>query len=306
MHETHINNSRDYYYLREDVMPEITYLNGQYCTIQEASVPVNDRGYQFGDGVYEVVRSYSGTLWELEGHLKRLERSLKEIGLTGIDTEHVKKSIEGAYAESSIQNALVYIQVTRGIQTRDHMWNDGLEPSLLITVRELKEIPEETYASGVHVITMPENRWMRRDIKSLNLLGNCLALKEAQRQGALEPVYIENGYVTEAASASLFIAKQGVVITREPGPHILSGITQKLVLEIAREMNIPVEERPFTSEEFFSADEAFLTATTFAVLGIRTADSETIGSSCPGETTSRIRNAYMEKVQSICKNHNVD
>ena len=278
-------------------MVELAYLNGRYCSIQEASVPIDDRGYQFGDGVYEVVRSYFGTLWELEGHMNRLERSLRETGITGIEPEYVKKKIEEAYVKSAIPNALVYIQVTRGIQTRNHIWDDTLEPSLLITVRELEDIPEETYASGVHVITMVENRWMRRDIKSLNLLANCLAMKQAQRQGALEPVYIENGYVTEAASASLFIVKNGICITREPGPHILSGITQKLVLEITRELNIPAEERTFTSDEFFKADEAFLTATTFAVLGIHTADTETIGTVCPGKITQMIRNAYMDRVE---------
>lgn len=279
-------------------MPELAYLNSRFCAIEEAAVPVNDRGYQFGDGVYEVVRSYAGRLWALERHMQRLKRSLSEIGITGIETDVISKKVRKAFFKSWIQDAVVYIQITRGVQPRSHAWKDGLTPSLLITVRRIRELPAETYVSGVEVITADENRWKRRDIKSINLLPNCIALKEAENQEAYETVFIENGHVTEAASASLFIATGGTLVTRGPGPCTLPGVTQQLILECAQELGILTEERTFTPEEMFAADEAFLSSTTAGVIGIRAIDSKPAGSSCPGELTRRISTAYTERVEN--------
>ena len=277
-------------------MKEIAYLDGRWMKIEEATVPVWDRGYLFADALYEVVVSYDGRIWALERHLLRLERGIRELGMEGVGVAHVRSVLLEAHRRSGISDAHIYLQLTRGVAPRKHDWTGGMTPSLLVTVRQSPAPDPDILKHGVSVVTTPDIRWGRCDIKTTNLLPNCLALHKAHEAGAYEAVLIrEGGIVTEAAADSLFIVKGPTLITREDGPHILPGITQGLIVETARRMAIPVERRPFGREELFAADEVFLTGTTLAVVPVVRIDDRTVGTGRVGAMAKKLLAAYMER-----------
>ncbi len=279
-------------------MPEIAFLNGEFMPIEEAKVPVDDRGYQFGDGVYEVIESYKGRLWALERHLNRLRRSLSEIGISGITVDEIRERILEIHKKSGISRALVYVQVTRGVSPRRHAWMEvSLKPTLLITVREFEPVPEDLREKGIRTITLPEMRWGRRDIKSINLLPNVLAAQRAWEAGAYEAIFVDNGYITEGAHNNIFAVRDGRLFTPQEGPHILSGITRGLVIEMAKEEGIPVEEGPLSYEALLEADEVFLTGTGVEVLGVVSVDGRRIGSGEVGPMTRRLYEMFMDRVE---------
>ncbi|RKY61921.1 MAG: amino acid aminotransferase [Candidatus Latescibacterota bacterium] len=279
-------------------MPEIAFLNGEFMPIEEAKVPVDDRGYQFGDGVYEVIESYKGRLWALERHLNRLRRSLSEIGISGITVDEIRERILEIHKKSGISRALVYVQVTRGVAPRRHAWMEvSLKPTLLITVREFEPVPEDLREKGIRTITLPEMRWGRRDIKSINLLPNVLAAQRAWEAGAYEAIFVDNGYITEGAHNNIFAVRDGRLFTPQEGPHILSGITRGLVIEMAKEEGIPVEEGPLSYEALLEADEVFLTGTGVEVLGVVSVDGRRIGSGEVGPMTRRLYEMFMDRVE---------
>jgi len=278
-------------------MPEIAFLNGQYLPIDEAKVSINDRGYQFGDGVYEVIRSYNGRLWALERHLARLKRSLAEIDITRISIDEVREAIGATCEKSGLSNMLVYVQITRGVCPRKHNYPEGLKPVLVITVREFPERPQEIFVQGVRAISFPDIRWLRRDIKSINLLPNILARQKAISAGVYEAILVqEDGTVTEGAATNVFAVIDGVVRTHPAGPRILPGITRGVVIETAREMGISVEERAFQQDEMLAADEVFLTGTGDEVLGIVEIDGETIVDGKVRPRTKGLRQTFMSRV----------
>ena len=277
-------------------MGEIAYLNGNWMKIDEAKVPVEDRGYQFGDGLYEVVVSYGGRLWALERHLLRLQRGIRELRFEGIEIAHVREVVGEALRRSEIPEAFIYIQLTRGAAPRKHNWPAGLTPTLFVSVRPQPQYDPKIREEGVAMITAAEIRWGRCDIKSTNLLPNCLARQEAQEAGAWDAIFVrDDGIVTECAMNSLFIVTAGTVVTREDGPHILPGITQGLVVETAERVGIPVERRPFTREELADADEVVLTGSTPMVLGITQIDGCPVGGGVVGEITKKLLAAYLER-----------
>lgn len=276
-------------------MRELAYVNGVVTTPEEATVGVDDRGFQFGDGVYEVIRSYDGRLWAPERHFARLRRSLRELWLNDVDVDEIAEAAVDLHAKSGIPNALIYIQVTRGPKPRDYAIATDARPTVVITARPVHSLRPEHRARGVPVVLLPDLRWARVDIKSLNLLGNMLAKREAAEAGAFEPVLQRDGLVTEGASTSLFTVAKGVVVTREEGPHILSGVTRALVIECAEELGVRVEERPFTVAELLAADELFLTGTTFGVYGVASVDGREFAA--PGPTTRSLDALYHQWVK---------
>jgi D-alanine transaminase len=278
-------------------MPEIAFLNGQFLPIDEAKVSVNDRGYQFGDGVYEVIRSYDGRLWALERHLGRLKRSLAEINITGISIDEVRESIQATCEKSGLSSMLVYVQITRGVCPRKHNYPEGLEPVLLITVREFQERPPELFTEGVRALTYPDIRWLRRDIKSTNLLPNILARQRAVSSGVYEAILVQqDGTVTEGAATNVFAVIEGVLRTHPLSPRILPGVTRGLVIETAREIGIAVEERAFSRNEMFAADEVFLSGTGDEVLGIIEIDGKEIADGKVRPRTKALRHGYLKRV----------
>jgi D-alanine transaminase len=278
-------------------MPEIAFLNGEFLPIDKAQVSVDDRGYQFGDGVYEVIRSYNGRLWALERHLTRMKRSLAGIDITDISIDDVRDAIQGACEKSGLKGMLVYVQITRGVCPRKHNYPAGLKPTMLVTVREFPERPPEIFTEGVRTITFPDIRWLRRDIKSINLLPNILARQKAVQCGVYEAILVEEGgTVTEGAATNVFAVIDGVLRTHPTGPRILPGITRGLVIETAREIGIAVEERAFRRGEMFAADEVFLTGTGDEVLGIVEIDGEAIADGKVKPRTKALRHAYLNRV----------
>ncbi|MGH7260715.1 MAG: D-amino-acid transaminase [Nitrospiraceae bacterium] len=274
-------------------MPDIGFVNGRFMPLDEATVSVEDRGFQFGDGIYEVIRTYHGQLFQLDAHLARLERSAKAIELplpwnSQQWATHVREGItRSGYAESK-----VYLQLTRGAAPRDHVFPVSMKPTAVMTVREMKPMDPTLQASGVAVMTMDDWRWGRCDIKSVNLLPNVMARQKAKQAGAFEAVFVHRGQVTEGAVSNVMVVKAGRVLTAPESERILSGVTRTIVLELARKEGLPVEERFVTLDDFLRADEIFLTGTTVEVLPVIRVDGKSVGTGKPGPVTLKVQAAF--------------
>ncbi len=280
-------------------MPSFAYVNGQYVPLREAFVHIEDRGYQFADGVYEVCLVVSGRLWDIDGHLARWARSLAALSIDPpISDRALRIVINKLIARNRLKDALVYLQATRGVARRNHPFPiQAVLPSLVMTARHFDLGKSDLVAQkGVEVITAPDIRWGRADIKSISLLPNVLAKEAARRDGALEAWLVRNGCVTEgAASNAWIVAKSGALITHPLGNEILGGITRETLLACARDLQIKVEERPFSVEEAFGAREAFLTSATNLVMPVVRIDRHAVGDGRPGEVSRRLREAYKER-----------
>lgn len=270
-------------------MPNIAFVNGNFMPLSEAVIHVEDRGYQFGDGVYEVIRTYNGALFRLDDHIERLERSAKEIQLGLVySRKDWRNVILEAFDRSQYNEAKVYIQVTRGVAPRAHPFPSGTHPTCVMTVRELDPLPEEVIRQGVAAMTTPDIRWGRCDIKSLNLLPNVLARQRASEAGAFEAIFIRDNKVTEGSGSNIFAVKNGNIITPPQGPYILSGITREVVIEAAEEAGIRVEEKGLSQDEMFSSNEVFITGSTIEVVPVVVMNSRSIGNGRPGKITGII------------------
>lgn len=280
-------------------MEEVACLNGRFLPLSEACISVNDRGFLFGDSIYEVARAYRGRIWALDRHLERLRRSLTAIAITGVDLDQVRENMVEAYLRAGGDDALIYVQITRGVAPRSHVPHQPLVPTVLITVRPVEDLAGRSREAGVSVILVPEVRWQRRDIKSTNLLPNILAKQEAHARGAYEAIFVtDDGWVNEGSSANLFIVQAGVVRTPPNGPSLLPGITRDLVVETARREGLPMEELPVSREALLAADEVFLTSTMSEVLGVTTIDGQPVADGQVGPVTRRLQAAYRARVEA--------
>lgn len=274
-------------------MPDIGFVNGKFMPLEEATVSVEDRGFQFGDGIYEVIRTYHGHPFQLDAHLARLERSAKAIELSLPWTiQQWATYIRDGIKRSGYPESKVYLQLTRGPAPRDHVFPASAKPTSVMTVREMKPVDPALQAAGVAVMTMDDWRWGRCDIKSVNLLPNVMARQKAKQAGAFEAVFIRNGQVTEGAVSNVMVVKAGRVLTAPEGEFILSGVTRTLVLELARKEGLLVEERFVSVDELLRADEIFLTGTTVEVLPVIRVDGTPIGSGKPGPVTQKLLAAF--------------
>ncbi len=270
-------------------MPDVACVNGHFMALAEATVSVEDRGFQFGDGVYEVIRTYHGRPFELEAHLARLERSAHALDLPqpysrSQWTQYVLEGIKrAAYPESKI-----YLQLTRGTAPRDHAFPSNATGTVVMTIREFHPLNRQVQDAGVSAIVSNDIRWGRCDIKSVNLLANVLARQQAKQAGVFETILVKDGQVTEGAVSNVMAVKGGTVMTAPEGPLILSGITRAVVLELARKGGIPVREYPIPRLELFNVDELLLTGTTVEVVGVVKVDDHVIGKGCPGPITHRL------------------
>ena len=270
-------------------MPDIAFLNGRFLPWKDATISIDDRGFQFGDGVYEVIRTYRGAPFEMAAHLARLERSAKELNLIlPYSRAQWTQWIQQGLGQAGYHEAKVYIQITRGTAPRDHAFPSGVSPTVVMTIRELHPLSLQIRQDGVTARTCEDLRWGRCDIKSLNLLGNVLAREEARKAGVFEAILVKDGLVTEGSLSNVMAVQNGTVITAPEGPRILSGVTRTVVLELARKEEIPVEERFLSLDSLYSADEVFLTGTTLEVLGVVRIDGNTIGSGRPGPITKTL------------------
>ena len=270
-------------------MPDIGFLNGRFMALQDVTISVEDRGFQFGDGVYEVVRTYGGEPFRLPEHLQRLQRSAQALALPMPFTLHewsdfVREGVKRAgYVDQKI-----YIQITRGIAPRDHAFPGHHDATCVMTLRELQPLDAALRRSGVTAMTTSDLRWGRCDIKSLNLLPNVLARQQAKEAGVFEAVFVRNGIVTEGAVSNVMLVSAGRLCTAPEDARILSGVTRRVVLDLAGKAGIGVEERDLLVDELRNADEALLTGTTVEVLPLVRLDGRAIGDGTPGPVTTRL------------------
>lgn len=270
-------------------MPDVAFINGRFIPWQDATVSIDDRGFQFGDAVYEVIRTYRGTPFQLEAHVARLDRSAKELFIPQpYSKAQWMQWIQHGLSLAGYQEAKIYIQITRGVAPREHSFPSQSRPTLVMTIKELQGLPSEMRRIGVAACTREDLRWGRCDIKSVNLLANVLAREEARKAGVFETIFVRDGLVMEGALSNVMTVRDGVVMTAPEGPRILSGVTRAVVLDLARNEDIPVEERFVPLDGLYAADEVFLTGTTLEVLGVVQIDGKTIGSGQPGPVTKTL------------------
>ncbi|WP_456278710.1 D-amino-acid transaminase [Bacillus sp. AK128] len=256
---------------------EIAYYKDQFLTeVNEGVIPIQERGHQFGDGIYEVVRVYNEKPFMLEEHLDRFEKSAEAISMTlPYSREELKEIISEGINRSQEKNVDVYFQVTRGIAPRLHLYPDT--PAVYsMVIKPSKQLDETKKKNGVAVLVMDDERWANCYIKSLNLLPNVMAKQAAVNKGCEEAILVRDGYVTEGSSSNLFVIKDGALYTTPATRHILHGITRKAVFQLAEQLNLPIHEEHFTVEFLQNADEAFITSTTSEVLPINKVDDQSL------------------------------
>lgn len=277
----------------------LVYLNGKFISHEQATVSVYERGFLFGDGIYEVIRSYHGYFFETEAHLRRLQHGLATLQLPFDDFAGLENIARRLLAENNLLNgeSLIYFQITRGAAIpRKHFFPPpGTPPTVYIAAN--KFVPSrDLIENGVAVITMPDIRWNRCDLKTINLLPNVLASQKAHEQGADEAIFIHEGVATEASHSNFFAVFDGKVITHPRSPKILPGITRAVVLELCRELRLPLEETPPLAARLPQASELFLSRTTGEVVPIVRLDHVVIADGKPGPITRKLQEAFAQRI----------
>ncbi|HWR40685.1 MAG TPA: D-amino-acid transaminase [Patescibacteria group bacterium] len=285
-------------------MKPIGLVDGQLVDLNENVVPMEDRGHQFGDGVYEVTKVYNGHCFALKQHLDRLFRSLKELRIPAAYTPEELAEFHGnLIKESGITEGSVYLQITRGVAPRVHSFPDKVVPRLTMAIRPANPAAnQELWANGAKVITAPDERWLRCDIKSLNLLGNILAKQKAKEAHCFEALMVRDGVVSEGSSSNFAVVKDGVIWTHPVNNLILKGVTRTIVVEeLAPALDISVLEKGFSPEFMKTAQEAFLMGTSTEIMPVVGIDKAVVGDGTVGEITRKIQQAYVAKINRECK-----
>ncbi|HUE45177.1 MAG TPA: D-amino-acid transaminase [Aestuariivirgaceae bacterium] len=279
-------------------MSRTVHLNGQFLPEAEARVSVFDRGYLFADGVYEVTAVIDGKLIDFEPHMDRLARSLGELDMAWpVTRERLREVHEELLERNGLREGRVYMQVTRGVSERDFGYPKDTESTLLAFTQAANVVADPKAEKGVKAISIPDIRWKRRDIKSIALLAQCMGKQKAAEAGAYEGWMHEDGYITEGTASTSYIVAGGRIVTRPLSNAVLPGVTRLAILRLAAECNLDLEERPFTLEEAYAADEAFLTSASAIVLPIIDIDGRAIGSGKPGAIARRLRELYLEEAR---------
>ncbi len=274
-------------------MKKIVFLNGNYVLEDEAKVSIFDRGFLFGDGIYEVVPVINGVMIEVTPFLERFERSLSEVGMSWpMSKDEYLQMLQNLIEKNNLKEGGVYTQVTRGVAPREFSFPKDTKPTCMAFSFEKQIIENPKAKTGVKVVSVEDIRWKRRDIKSISLLAQCIAKEQSVHQGAYEGWMVEDGIVTEGTSSSAYIVKNDTIITRPLSNSILPGIRRKILLQIAKEHDIKVEQKLFSLEDAYNADEAFLSSATSLVLPIIEIDGRKIGDGTPGKIYTKIRKMY--------------
>jgi len=288
----------------------LCYLNGEYGPLRDAKVSVLDRGFIFGDGIYEVVPAYGGKLFRFDEHMARLNRSLGKLRIANPHTEsqwleRCRKLIAALAEKTGAADQLVYIQVTRGVALRDHVMPEDIAPTVFIMAGPMKPPTPEQRHHGVACVTARDFRWERGDIKSISLLGNVLARQMSADHGALETVMFRNGYLTEASGSNVWVVHEGALLGPPRSEHVLEGIRYSLLEELCEEEGIAYNLRPIPEADVLSADELLLSSATKEVLPVTTLDGQPVGHGAlrgkPGPVYARLFEAYQraKAAQSI-------
>jgi D-alanine transaminase len=280
----------------------MVFLNGKFLPIEEAKVPVLDRGFIFGDGVYELVPVYSRVPFRLDEHMSRLERSLSETGIRNPYSrlqwrEIIFKLIDG----QTFDDQGIYFQVTRGVAKRDHAFPKNVEPTVFMMSNPLVNPPKEQVAKGGRAISAKDHRWLRCDIKSISLIGNCLLRQLSAESGGAETILFRDGKLTEASASNVFIVKRGRIQSPPKGNLILPGITYDVIVELARANGLPMEFREVTEAEVRDADEIWVTSSSKEVFPIVELDGAKVGDGRPGPLFHRMYQLYQEFKQKVMR-----
>ena len=284
-------------------MGRVAYVNGRFVPHAEAVVHIEDRGYQLADAVYEVWSLFDGRLADAEGHFARLERSLSELRIAmPMSRRALTLVLREAMRRNRVRDGLLYLQVSRGVAPRDHAFPAGeVRPSVVITAKALdRAAVEAKAANGVSVVTTPENRWGRCDIKTVGLLPNVLAKQQAREAGAAEAWFVDElGFVTEGAASNAWIVDaEGRLRTRDTNANILRGVTRRTLMDVIADEGLQVDERPFTPAEAVAAKEAFITGAGALVLPVIAVDGRPIGNGAAGPLAMRLRRLYIERARA--------
>jgi len=276
-------------------------VNGRFLPLESATVHIEDRGFQFADGVYEVIACYGGKFLALESHLERLARSCEAIGLSlPVSMKELERLAREIYKRNRLDDAMIYIQVTRGVAPRMHVPAGNPAPTLILTARPLPEVDDEKLLYGVAGITLADIRWKRCDIKSIALLASVLGKQEAIRRGAGEAFWLDDeGHVLEGCSTNIMAVINETLVTHPPDHAILGGITRGLAIRLARRHRISVVERPWKMDEA-NLTECMITSTTNAVMPLTRINGGDIGDGRPGPVTTRLRGLMLEEINKLC------
>jgi D-alanine transaminase len=277
-------------------MSRIAYVNGRYLARREAAVDIEDRGYQFSDGVYEVCEVRGGRLVDERLHMDRLQRSLRELHIRmPMPVAALDVILRETIVRNRVRDGILYLQITRGVARRDHAFPPNTTPSIVVTARSLDfTTTEKTAAEGISIITVPDNRWERVDIKSVSLLPNVLAKQAAREQGAKEAWFVDkDSYVTEGSSTNAWIvSREGKLVTRSADHGILRGVTRTVLLRVIKAQGLELDERPFTVDEAYAAREAFVTSSTQTVMPVVRIDGRPVGNGAPGLVATALRRDF--------------
>lgn len=282
-------------------MSRIAYVNGRYVPHRDARVHVEDRGYQFADGVYEVCTVRRGVPMEEKGHLDRLERSLREMRIEmPMGRAAFSLAMRETIRRNLVEDGIVYLQVTRGVAPRDHPFpTKPVRAAVVMTARNSKPAPAAWIEDGVKAIVVPDIRWGRRDIKTVGLLPNCMAKQAARERGAYEAILVDaDGVVTEGSSTNVWIVTEGgALVTRPPSNEILNGVTRLEIIKLAAEEGVKFEERAFTLEELRRAREVFVTSASSFVMPVTEVDDRPVANGKPGGISTKLRAAYLRHME---------
>ena len=284
----------------------MVFLNGSFLPLEQAKVSVLDRGFIFGDGVYELIPVYSRAPFRMDGHLARLERSLAAVGIRNpYAREKWREVILGLVERQSWQDQAVYLQVTRGVARRDHAFPEGVEPTVFAMSNPLVNPPAELVDKGAVAVSAVDNRWLRCDIKSISLIGNVLLRQVSAAAGAAETILFRDGVLTEASASNVFVVKNGLVLSPPKSNLILPGITYDVVVEIAAELKIPVEFRDVREAEVRAADELWVTSSSKEILAVVELDGKPVGDGKPGPVFRRAWQGYQEFKRRVMRKESV-
>ncbi len=277
----------------------LVYLNGEFIPEEEARISVDDRGFLFADGIYEVARIYKGRPFRLDAHIQRARNGLRALAIPFDDVDDLKAITERLMAENGLEeaDATLYVQITRGAAPRRHAFPAGdVKPTIYAVVKPYTDHPADYWTKGVDAVMVSDNRWARCDIKSVSLLPNVLANQQAHAAGAFEALFVRDGIVLEGSHSNLFAVYDGELVTYPSCNYVLTGITRTFVFELAEALGIPAREGVIPQSRLFDADELFLSGTTTEVMPVVRVDGRPIGNGTPGPISVKLQAALRERV----------
>ncbi len=279
---------------------KLVYLNGDYLPINEAKISVLDRGFIFGDGVYEVIPAYGAKALRFEHHMQRLQNSLDAVRITNpLTNAQWQEVLDKLISETGPEDQYLYLHITRGVASRDHRFPDETKPTVFVMSSVLQPVEPALLEKGISAVTLDDIRWQHCNIKAIALLPNILLRQQAVDQDAMEAILIRDGDITEGAASNVFIVSDGVIKTPPKGKKLLPGITRDLVVELAKTHNMPVEEVAITEKEFLAADEIWLTSSTKEILPVTRINEQQVGNGKPGAVWRDMYEKYQDYKETL-------